>query len=91
MGEMREIEKQKVRERENGGVRGTREGVESLKLKPSVFRVESKSFCIEIAMKSCGESIIITERSRSKCFQIGTGLGCAVWLTGQLRKASTAG
>ncbi|KAK9910626.1 hypothetical protein M0R45_034582 [Rubus argutus] len=38
-------------------------------------------------MKSRGDTIIIAEESRSKRFQIGIGLGCAVWLIYQLRKS----
>lgn len=53
--------------------------------------VEFKSFFIDFDFKSRGETIIITERSRSKDYQIRIGLGCAAWLIEELRKARGAG
>ncbi|KAK9938232.1 hypothetical protein M0R45_014984 [Rubus argutus] len=75
-------------ERENGRGRVVTEG---LKLKPRVFYVEFKSFFIELDTKSQGETIIITERSRSRNYKIGIGLGCAAWLIEQLSKVRGAG
>ncbi|KAK9938262.1 hypothetical protein M0R45_015012 [Rubus argutus] len=90
MGE-RENGRGRASERKDVGQRGSREVTEGVKLKPRVFYVEFKSFFIELDTKSWGETIIITERSRSRNYKIGIGLGCAAWLTEQLNKFRGAG
>lgn len=85
------FQREKVREREHEGEWGFRESKGSLKLKPSAFNVEFKSFLIEIDGKSRGDTICITERCRLKSYKIGIGLGCASWLIEQLGKAREAG
>lgn len=84
-------ERECVPERENEGEWGLRVSKGSLKLKPSAFNVEFKSFFIEIDRKSRGDTICIMERCRSKSYKIGIGLGCASWLIEQLGKARESG
>jgi hypothetical protein len=78
-------------EREQVGEWGFKESKGSLKLKPSAFNVEFKSFLIEMDGNSRGDTIYITERCRLKSYKIGIGLGCASWLIEQLGKAREAG
>lgn len=83
--------RERVSEIEREGKRDFKAVTPSPKLKPRSFSVEYKRFYIELDLKSRGGTITIAEESRSKRFQIGIGLGCAVWLIDQLRKVRGMG
>ena len=55
------------------------------------FKVEHKVFILEIEEKSFGERIRVTERTRTRGYQISVDLGCAAWITDQLKAASAVG
>ncbi|KAK9929045.1 hypothetical protein M0R45_026155 [Rubus argutus] len=52
---------------------------------PRVFRVEFKTFVIQVDDLSSGEAILITEKKREKNYRLSIGLGCVSWLIDQLR------
>ncbi|KAM1796220.1 hypothetical protein ACFX11_036482 [Malus domestica] len=54
------------------------------------FKVEQKVFILEVEDKSLGERICLTERTRFRGFQISLDLGCASWLSVQIKTAITA-
>ncbi|KAM1085007.1 hypothetical protein ACFX13_011002 [Malus domestica] len=55
------------------------------------FKVEHKVFILEIEEKSFGERIRVTERTRARGYQISFDLGCAAWITDQLKAAIDTG
>ncbi|TQD89700.1 hypothetical protein C1H46_024694 [Malus baccata] len=55
------------------------------------FKVEHKVFILEIEDKSFGERIRVTERTRTRGYQISFDLGCAAWIIEQLKAVITTG
>ncbi|KAM1270198.1 hypothetical protein ACFX2I_002296 [Malus domestica] len=55
------------------------------------FKVEHKVFILEIEEKSFGERIRVTERTRTRGYQISFDLGCAAWIIEQLKAVIDTG
>ncbi|KAM1745387.1 hypothetical protein ACFX11_012140 [Malus domestica] len=55
------------------------------------FKVEHKVFILEIEENSFGERIRVTERTRTRGYQISFDLGCAAWIIEQLKAVIATG